>query len=69
MQPAGNPQEKACLGTGHSSGQTNGSGNETDGKGLKLGGEQEMLQQEESCVCFANLYKPVQNTTFDPSRK
>lgn len=37
-------------------------------KRLKLGGDNEMLQ-EESFVCFANLYKPVQNTTFELSRK
>lgn len=28
-----------------------------------------MPQEEESFVCFANLYKPVQNITFELSRK
>ena len=60
----GYPQGKTCLGTSHRSRVVM----KLNAKRLKLGGDDEMLQ-EESFVCFANLYKPVQNTTFELSRK
>ena len=62
----GYPQGKTCLGTSHRSRQM--VVMKLNAKRLKLGGDDEMLQ-EESFVCFANLYKPVQNTTFELSRK
>lgn len=67
----GSPQGKKtpCLGASHSSRQTNSCGNETEEERPKRGGDYEMLQKEESFVCFADLHKPVQNTTFELSRK